>query len=66
MEFPKASHERIRAVKQANERLAALRAMNADFTAKMGLYGLEITHTWPCWRKGYVSRSTEIIPIPLY
>lgn len=64
MEFLKASPERIRAVKRANERLAALRAMNADFTAKLGIYGLEITHFRPCSRKGHQARSTEIIPIP--
>lgn len=55
---------RQRAVKQANERLALLRSQGADFTAKLGIYGLEITHFRPCSRRGHVARSTEIIPIP--
>ena len=49
-------------IRQANEEIAKLEAAGLKVRAKEGICGVEIEIERPTWRKGYVSRSTRIIP----
>lgn len=49
-------------ISEANEEIARLQAGGLSVRAKEGIYGVDIEIERPSWRKGYVSRSTRIIP----
>lgn len=55
---------REKAIEAAKERVKILRSQGADITVRSCLYGVEIEHRRPSFKKGHVARSFEIITIP--
>lgn len=55
---------RQKAIEAARERIAFLRSQSATFAVEQHPDRVEIHHERPSWRKGFVTRSHEIIPLP--